>query len=1455
MYKTSEAKKFLKRGIVMKQNGNCKRKKILAIGLIMIVCVGIVGVIELTKHVVAAGKAEVPNISFDLDADFCILEIVPYKGVSEVGYLVGGEEPIDLTNPKFEKDYTYANTFERLIGKNVVRYDKYYHHKFVLEEGERAEDYNIGTETVKEVYPNSTITEDGYFLRVEDNTGLYELEEWHADFKPSYFKVNAWSTKRNYVWVASKETGKNKKPRKPGDKVYFKNATRQLAYYYRGKYINQESFKLEVLALEKDEIDNFKVDVKSVTPEELNANLGLIRDSNYIYINPYLHNIDFVRLYEMYGKQKKTEAVTYYPQCASYIGCANKEMETFPNFYRRYTEYDGRKYRKPVSNDISWEAARRILEAVAKRKVAISIDTAVYTYYSDYWKSEMEIPYEMHPFAGRKGTANNIAKIFIALSQWKATVFYDKFMDIPEGYNESYIRKKGKKITDCNALLTGTGYFNSDVLVDMDTEPLQDYMVYWNERTFLPPESSKPKDKTYKEYLKEIGVMDPEVATNTYRVIYSFASNNTNVPLCGSYLKQEFSKGYEEVREYVRERDNLSTTPKIVSGADVLQYIIQLGYQRAKFYRTSLKILEIQPSKESELTKKQVATWTNRKIPEENIEIVTMSTAQFIGTNENLSETYDLIYLGMNDHILQATYNDSSLNQKAYVHVGDKIQCDPKLGGLLDRDYVGGSCSNILVAKEDYGGRTSNLGYYRYSGNDITKLKYEELKKYANDGFPVIIADGFYKGTKEISVNEDKLDRASYLYEFVKQHMPDSQRYKNVQKEGKVRPKVFSELLMYQKLSLTLSKQPKEYGYNLAYEEDIPESAYLRKDKKGEYVLEYEFKINAIKELLQAGNRYDVKLWIDENGDGRYTDRESYSSFEITQYGMKLAPTSLGYQLEEGKEYVLRCHIPNNLYGAIPWKLQIVQTTDAKITTSVTGCCAIKCERKPTLRVLQINSSSTQLKDIEAVTINLQKQQKDTTSYLYKYTKNLNDFHIEFVTITVDDFIKLYETNKEVFDSYFKTGEGNQIYQTFGYKPMFLPSKNQYEAFDYNNLQTSRLLGFDMVILGGAKALQDISNESATMDLLLFSQIGKSLIVTNGTMSTVNVPLSQYHTRLGPLHDFYGYQMNTWLRDMVGMDRFGITLKNLKKRFPSLTMQQYPKIDEMLHKKDAAYSLNSRGTTYQEVQGFSNSILSENSIEGQLLTDVYDKTNGIMANQIESINKGSILNYPYRIPDKLNITAAIAQPYQLDMEADVDSDGNSDTIVWCTLASSEYGIYQNAPKDASNNYYLYTKRNVSYSGLGLSAIPTREEIKLFINTLVTTYRYTRTETTIEVIGAKSKSGYIPCDDYYMYCDYDVDLARADCNNAVIRTRFIARNQHVREFPAVVELNHDSYVRAKILDPDTNQPVKGMIKEGKEYVYEFPLQLLKNANSHGVSIRVGAKKVAVLYVRRNLFNLD
>ena len=132
---------------------------------------------------------------------------------------------------------------------------------------------------------------------------------------------------------------------------------------------------------------------------------------------------------------------------------------------------------------------------------------------------------------------------------------------------------------------------------------------------------------------------------------------------------------------------------------------------------------------------------------------------------------------------------------------------------------------------------------------------------------------------------------------------------------------------------------------------------------------------------------------------------------------------------------------------------------------------------------------------------------------------------------------------------------------------------------------------------------------------------------------------------------------------------------------------------------------------------------------------------------------------------------------------------DDEITVWYTLANDNKAIayhggdsnqkgtaltYGVSPNDAANNYYIYSKDNVFYSGVGHSTIGgnstnggnlTEMETKLFINTMIAAYRqsYEPPEVTITNSNAKESEDVARTYSIALPKEYDEDSSGAGGN--------------------------------------------------------------------------------------------
>lgn len=225
---------------------------------------------------------------------------------------------------------------------------------------------------------------------------------------------------------------------------------------------------------------------------------------------------------------------------------------------------------------------------------------------------------------------------------------------------------------------------------------------------------------------------------------------------------------------------------------------------------------------------------------------------------------------------------------------------------------------------------------------------------------------------------------------------------------------------------------------------------------------------------------------------------------------------------------------------------------------------------------------------------------------------------------------------------------------------------------------------------------------------------------------------------LYPAKNNWNYWFTQSLRHVLGMDRFAVTTKM--------------KAEE---KRDRGSSR--RWAKKTAIQGFTNAALLEYSYLppagaqwGNRVKTSSPYENPLLAlgtaprtSRIEMLNEGAVGLYPFIIADsditetKTEIAENHAPYYQLDLDRETGEGKIDDVTVWFTLAGAKDGdaaeeknqaeYFRVTEKDAGNNYYLYSKGKIFYTGFSLydktdgsedsSNLIPDNEMKLFINTI------------------------------------------------------------------------------------------------------------------------------------------
>ena len=743
--------------------------------------------------------------------------------------------------------------------------------------------------------------------------------------------------------------------------------------------------------------------------------------------------------------------------------------------------------------------------------------------------------------------------------------------------------------------------------------------------------------------------------------------------------------------------------------------------------------------------KNKFATCGEFGISYRNVTVDTMTATEFVGHREDIASKYDLIYIG--------DYTENRINfingsgNLLYSHVGAAVSAESnmnigsgdeqfnlaKLLGQLNNEWdssfvsSGGYTKRMAPAS---GYSESGAGYYRGSGNDITSQECKKLKDFVKSGYPVVIGDGLVSGSGDKrKVNTDKVDAASYYYEF----LTDALKYDNTVTKTEATNGRLSSFFV------NLSKPVIHFAENGRPPEPVRANDTVSGNESNtgniDKELKYVFTVENDSDAAPASSTYDCKLYIDLNFDGVYSSKEVQNNYMTIadSSGNVLSQVSYGkndqrYQLKIGQQYTVTRKIPSDYYKLITWKLVLTSNDNTYIHTSETGYAKQDnpSNVKQTINVLQIipdKGGNWRL--------------AQDTSLKNRLARDVSDFNINIEEITVSNFAKLADVKAK--------------------------------------LDTKQML-----IIGFDDAYQNIPNDKGQVEAILaFIKSGKSVIFSHDTTSFQNFTYSITYPKIAKTgypegNSYYdlprdnwlqnrnpdwGISLNSILRSVVGMDRYGITstepitenmtVSQLLKQGHELNSSEVSFKDLMKMAGDVAYKTGDpgRSESYAQTQGYTYKLLNKINLGGRATTNTAVK-----------INDGAITQYPYKVgankatdDGSINISTTHGQYYQLALEQDYDingrSDGETDVVVWYCLGGNSYA---DSPNDVRNNYYYYSKGNVIYTGSGHSTVGKNEdEVQLFINSIVAAANVTAVQPEINFVKELNPAAATESARYYM----------------------------------------------------------------------------------------------------------
>jgi len=374
-------------------------------------------------------------------------------------------------------------------------------------------------------------------------------------------------------------------------------------------------------------------------------------------------------------------------------------------------------------------------------------------------------------------------------------------------------------------------------------------------------------------------------------------------------------------------------------------------------------------------------------------------------------------------------------------------------------------------------------------------------------------------------------------------------------------------------------------------------------------------------------------------------------------------------------------NLPESARGYMAWKAVATDISTNLSSQDLGGfVIEVKAEDIKTVKLLQILPNGT------PITLNM----KTNTQFqnLFSQVETVSGIKLDVTTMTTRNYEDMYK-NGNTYTS------GN---------------------YDTNNM----LKNYSMVVLGFSDAYcyDDISNANGALDNL-YDYIGKnnSVLFVHDTMSFASYSDGSSTTDKGKAisgSTTWGFQLTNKFRYLIGMDRYGASLnKGLGDSIQGYTN------DFLLR-----FARTSSGNAYS------------------IFTNIATYTSNNLTEVVNRLNQGQVTEFPYATGETLSISPTHAQYFQLDLEG--HSDINKDIVVWYTLGAntSKYAaskLYDYTGQDALNNYYIYSKGNITYSGAGHSDVTSVSELKLFVNTVIKAILSGNSVPQIEVHNAATVS--------------------------------------------------------------------------------------------------------------------
>lgn len=1350
------------------------------LAVVLVLCIIFTTIIWNSRQSISANDAfdgikDILN-SNNEDNPFRIIELVPDKDMAELGYLVGGQEPVqwlnDLANisgPDSRKHYIsdLKKKLKAIIASDVskpITYTEYEEAYAVADttdwnilnlskeetiesgkSGYRMDDVGAGNGNYKEEFKYTVNTEGKGEFNQNIDYYIYGSGYYGVRFAPVTTTINEAGevvTGANKVYEAISSTALVKEEKfteiaqnRPNAYLYRVSRANISAPYECVVDDNGKPMKIGVVSFDDLDQSNYiyyVVEFAYVAKEDMVYSKSYYEPvSEEFYADPTKGEYGAHLLEEAYIEAKDDEGknIGHFDRSpdAAYIyvgeGAGNLILVKDKDGDLLYPVIVDKLYYKGGFANNEWFRngvfnQGRYFDNNSELKMYFDIETLVPSVFNDIELSSRDLLY-ISSLSSINGQHDNFSKdndiswgkvvsVINTVKEQKFPVILDSSIVAPALGN----LVNGTNIQKLVALLGSTNFFELEIGQESENDT-----EFWKKVKLSQDEDRHFVNRNIYVYPYNLyNDSDPQMPFVFRNFTTNFIGNTSDTV---KFENEAKSVGFGEIATYINEQNlNRKTENEAlgenkyeyfdlaISKAIAIEYIISAINVPVVEKNDSFKVLDIEPCYVDDRTGDAISgetikKWfTDKKYEVKDVKVTHVSMAEFIGKIDDLT-AYDMIYFGLSRnkfHLDQGgntLYNDSRMNGLIYSNVGDICVASPDHSGLLNTDYYyNGIGQRVGIKGIDDNARVANQATYpyanntyRYSGNDITSEKYKHIVEYVKTGSPVVVDDGFFDIVgNNYNINEYYIDNSSNIFRLMKEIISKDNVMVRSQAISKIN--VLYDYIQLGKPQISLVEQPKVQG---------TEYVKLSTNK-----MNFNFSLSN-QGAADSNAIFDVKLYLDVNADGKFSNVQeviSANDVKLFENGKYMAPvatkddtgnTSYHYELRAGMKhnYELVYDLPENYIGIIPWKLKVSQV-DNEYRYDFKEGFVYRENIGPAqkINILQINTASYRYS-----TFNMEEDLNNPNSLFNRLLKQVGEYDIKITTISSDVL-------------------------GWQYQPGYF---DQYDML---------IIGFaDMVdipdINGTVRGIKDYINE------------GKPVLFTHDTTSYQN---SSVNT------DQWGYFFNSEIRNLVGLDRYGILSSDALKEGLNLvkgdwwTGNLYNQAVEYAKENhtDLAYEPRSnrnvitkqnQGMTYGDLVRHAGYVgLDYNTYFNWKGTSTVRHPSGEIVYQttrVSQVNKGQITTYPFLIPEDFTVSDTHSQYYQLNLNEDADSDGESDIVVWYTLDGGGYlnnSLYSASPRDIRDNYYIFTKGNVTYSGVGHSSIRDNEnELKLYINTMIAAY--------------------------------------------------------------------------------------------------------------------------------------